>query len=63
VWILLLLRRGNKIPMEGVTEKKCEVETGEMIVQILTHLRDPSHIQLPNPDTVVGANQCLLTGP
>ena len=24
---LILLRRGNKIPMEGVTETKCEAET------------------------------------
>jgi hypothetical protein len=23
---------------------------------------DPSHIQLPNPDTIVDANKCLLTG-
>jgi hypothetical protein len=23
----------------------------------------PSHIQLPNPDTIVDANKCLLTGP
>jgi hypothetical protein len=23
---------------------------------------DPSHIQLPNPDTIVGAGKCLLTG-
>ena len=22
---------------------------------------DPSHIQLPNPDTIVDANKCLLT--
>jgi hypothetical protein len=25
--ISILLRRGNKIPMEGVTETKCGVET------------------------------------
>jgi hypothetical protein len=24
---LILLRRGNKVPMEGVTEKKCGAET------------------------------------
>jgi hypothetical protein len=26
----ILLRRGNKIPMEGVTEAKCEAETEGM---------------------------------
>jgi hypothetical protein len=27
---LILLRRGNKIPMEGVTKTKCEAETEQM---------------------------------
>jgi hypothetical protein len=31
----ILLRRGNKIPMEGVT--KCEAETEEMTIQRLLH--------------------------
>jgi hypothetical protein len=35
---LMLLRRRNKIPVEGVTEKKCEVETEEMTIQRLSHL-------------------------
>jgi hypothetical protein len=34
----ILLRRGNKIPTEGVTEKKCEAETEGMIIQRLPHL-------------------------
>ena len=34
----VLLRRGNKTPMEGVTEKKYVVETKEMTIQRLTHL-------------------------
>jgi hypothetical protein len=29
---LILLRRGNKIPMEGVTETKCEAETEGMTI-------------------------------
>ena len=29
---LILLRRGNKTPVEGVTERKCEVETEEMTI-------------------------------
>jgi hypothetical protein len=33
-----LLRRGKKIPMEGVTETKCEAETEEMIIQTLPHV-------------------------
>ena len=34
----VLLRRGNKTPMEGVTETKCGVETEEMTIQRLPHL-------------------------
>jgi hypothetical protein len=34
----VLLRRGNKIPMGRVTEKKCEVETEETNIQRLPHL-------------------------
>jgi hypothetical protein len=33
---LILLRRGNKIPMEGVT--KCGAETEGMTIQRLPHL-------------------------
>jgi hypothetical protein len=29
----ILLRRGNKIPMEGVTETKCGTETEVMTIQ------------------------------
>jgi hypothetical protein len=35
---LFLLRRGNKIPMEGVTEAKCEAEAEVMTTQKLPHL-------------------------
>jgi hypothetical protein len=34
----LLLRRGNKIPMEGVTETKYGAETEEMTIQRPFHL-------------------------
>jgi hypothetical protein len=34
----VLLRRGNKIPMEGVTEAKCGAETEGMTIQRLPHL-------------------------
>jgi hypothetical protein len=34
----ILLRRGNKIPMEGVTETKCGAETEGMTIQRLPHL-------------------------
>ena len=34
----ILLRRGNKIPMEGVSETKCETETEERAMQRLPHL-------------------------
>jgi hypothetical protein len=35
---LLLLRMGNKIPMEGVTETKFGAETEEKTIQRLSHL-------------------------
>jgi hypothetical protein len=35
---LILLRRGNKIPMEGVTETKFVAETEGMTMQRLPHL-------------------------
>jgi hypothetical protein len=47
VYTLILLERGNKIPMEGVT--KCGTE-------------DTFHKQAPNPDTIVDAKKYLLTG-
>jgi hypothetical protein len=36
--ISILLRRGNKIPMEGVTETKCGAETEVMTIHRLPHL-------------------------
>ena len=36
---LVLLRNGNKIPMEGVTESKCGTETEGMTIHRLPHLR------------------------
>ena len=36
--ILSLLRRGNKIPIEGVTETKFRAETEAMTFQKLPHL-------------------------
>jgi hypothetical protein len=35
---LVLLRRGNKIPMEGDTETKCGAETERKTIQRLPHL-------------------------
>jgi hypothetical protein len=58
---LILLRRGNKIPMEGVTETNCGAETEGMTIQRSPPV-DPSHKQPPNPDTIVDANKCFLTG-
>jgi hypothetical protein len=58
----LLLRMGNKIPMEGVTETKFGAERKEEPSRDCppphTHtLGDPSHIQPPNPDTIVYARK------
>jgi hypothetical protein len=35
---LILLRRGNKLPIEGVTETKCGAETEGKAIQRLPHL-------------------------
>jgi hypothetical protein len=35
-----LLRMGNKIPMEGVTETKFRAEPGRMTIQRLPHLEN-----------------------
>jgi hypothetical protein len=35
---LTLLRRGNKIPMEGVTKTKCGAKTEGMTIQKLLHV-------------------------
>jgi hypothetical protein len=35
---LIRLRRGNRIPMEGVIETKCGAETEGMTIQRLPHL-------------------------
>ena len=56
-----LLRRGNKIPMEGVTETKFGAETKGVTIETVPP-RDPSYKQPPNPDTIVDANKSLLTG-
>jgi hypothetical protein len=59
---LVLLRRGKEIPMKGDTETNYGAETKGKTIQRLPHLWDPYHIQLPNLDTIVNANKCLLTG-
>jgi hypothetical protein len=38
VGTLILLRRGNKIPMKGVTETNCGAETEGRTIQKLPHL-------------------------
>jgi hypothetical protein len=59
-----LLRMGNKIPMEGVTETKFRAEMEGKTIQRLPHPgRDPSHKQPPNPDTIAYASKILMTGP
>jgi hypothetical protein len=60
---LILLRRGNKIPMKGVTETKFGAETeGRKDHSETAPLGDPSHKQPPNPDTIADANKIWLTG-
>ena len=58
----ILLRRGNKIPMEGVTEPKCGAETEGMTIQRLLHLGIHPIYNHHNPGTIVDANKSFLTG-
>jgi hypothetical protein len=58
----ILLRRGNKIPVEGVTETKFGAEAIGVTNLETASLRDPSHKQPPNPDTMADANKSLMTG-
>jgi hypothetical protein len=56
----ILLRRENNIPMRGDTETKCRADTeGKAIQRLPSPPEDPSHIQFPNPDTIVDTNQVL----
>jgi hypothetical protein len=57
----LLLRMGNKIPMEGFTETKFGAETEEMTIQRLPY--PGTHPINNNPDSIADANKILLTGP
>ena len=59
---LVLLRRGDKMPVEGNAETMCGAETGEKGHSETAPPGDPFHIQLPNPNTIRDANKCLLTG-
>jgi hypothetical protein len=47
--------------MGGNTETKRGAETVGKTIQRLPHLGIHSHIQTPNPDTIVDAMKCLLT--
>ena len=58
---LVLLRRGNKISMRGDT-KTVWSRNGRKGHPVTVPPGDPSHIQSPNPDTVVDAEKCMLTG-
>jgi hypothetical protein len=58
-----LLRIGNKIPMEGVTETKFEAETKGWTHPETAPSRDPSHNQPRNADTIAYASKILLKGP
>jgi hypothetical protein len=60
---LILLRRGNKIPMEGVTETKFGEETEGMTIQKLTHLGiHPINNHQTQTLLMIDANKSLLTG-
>jgi hypothetical protein len=61
VWILQSLEGGSKYPWEETQRQSVEqkLRKGHPVT---VPPGDPSHIQPPNPDTIVDANKCLLTG-
>ena len=60
---LFLLRMGNKIPMERVTETKFGAKRKGWNIQRLPPPWDPSNNQPPNTDTIAYARKILLKGP
>jgi hypothetical protein len=59
-----LLRMGNKIAMEGVTETKFGADMeGRTIQRVLHPGIHPIHNQPPNSDTTAYASNILLKGP
>jgi hypothetical protein len=61
--ISFLLRIGNKIPMEGVTEVKFGDLNERMDHQEISPPRIPSHNQPQNTDTIAYPSKILLKGP
>ena len=61
--IKIILKKGNKIPMEGVTETKFWLETEGMTIQRLPCLENPSHKQPPHQYTIADANKFCWQGP
>ena len=57
----VLLRRRKKIVTGINMETKCGAEIEGKAIQKLLHL-GINHIYSPNPDTIVDAKKCLLTG-
>ena len=64
--ILVLLRRGNKIPTEGETETNCGAETEGKTIQRLPHLVVIHPIDSHKTQTLLSmptdAHKYLLTG-
>ena len=58
-----LLRKGNEIPMEGITGTKFRAEMEGRTIQRLTDPGTPSLIQPPNSDTIAYARKIWLTEP
>jgi hypothetical protein len=56
-----LLRMGNKIPMDQVTEAKFGAETEGWTIQRLPHPGIHPIKKTPNPNTIAYTNNILLT--
>ena len=54
--------KDNKVLTGANMEIKCRAETTQKGHPETVTPADSSHIQLPNPDTIVDAKKCMLTG-
>jgi hypothetical protein len=55
------LEEGTKYEWEEIQRQSVEQRLEVRLSRDCATLGDPSHIQLPNPDTIVDVNKWLLT--
>jgi hypothetical protein len=56
------LRKGNKTLTGANMERKCRAKTEGKAIQRMFSIVNLSHMQSPNPDTVMDSKKYMLTG-